>query len=207
MKKRSDRGKFLFFIALAFGLWFLAFGVPAGNFWIKISGSAALLASLSVLSRREILSALRFNVRSFVIGISAAIALYLIFVIGRTVSLQLFDFAGEQIGNIYTKGVGTPPWVIAILLFLVTGPSEEIFWRGSLQKGLQERLGGWKGYLLATSLYTGVHVCSINFMLIAAASVAGAFWGAFYWRTDNLAAAIVSHSVWSTAIFAILPLL
>ena len=139
-------------------------------------------------------------------GVSAAIALYFIFMIGRVVSLQLFGFAGDQIGGIYTMGAGTPPWVISILLFLITGPSEEIFWRGFLQKGLQERLGGWKGYLLATSLYTSVHICSMNFILVGAAAVAGAFWGAFYWRTDNLAAAIISHSVWSTAIFAILPL-
>ncbi len=127
--------------------------------------------------------------------------------IGRVVCLQLFGFAGDQIGAIYGKGTGTQAWVISILLFLITGPSEEIFWRGFLQKGLQERLGGWKGYLLATSLYAGVHICSMNFILIGAAAVAGAFWGAFYWRTDNLAAAIISHSVWSTAIFTIMPLL
>jgi membrane protease YdiL (CAAX protease family) len=36
--------------------------------------------------------------------------------------------------------------------------------------------------------------------------VAGAFWGLFYWRTGNLAAAILSHSVWSTFIFTVMPL-
>lgn len=207
MKKRFGWRTFLFLVALAFGLWVLAFAIPAGNFWIKISVSAAILASLSLMLKKEILSALRFNTRSFIIGISAAIALYFIFMIGRVVSLQLFGFAGEKIGDIYAKGAGTQPWIILILLFLITGPSEEIFWRGFLQKGLQERLGGWKGYLLTTSLYTGVHICSMNFILIGAALVAGAFWGAFYWRTDNLVAAIISHSVWSTAIFTILPLL
>jgi CAAX protease family protein len=206
LKKRSGRGTFLLLVALAFGLWVLAFAVPAGNFWIKISVSAAILASLSLISRKGILSALRFNARSFVMGVSAAIALYFIFMIGRVVSLQLFGFAGEQIRGIYTMGAVTPPWVISLLLFLITGPSEEVFWRGFLQKGLQERIGGWKGYLLATSLYAGVHICSMNFILVGAAAVAGAFWGAFYWRTDNLAAAIISHSVWSTFIFAILPL-
>ena len=197
----------MFLIVLAFGLWVLAFAIPTGNFWIKISVSAAILASLSLLLKKGILSAFRFNTQSFIIGISAAIILYFIFIIGRMVSLQLFGFAGEQIGDIYAKGSGTQPWVISILLFFITGPSEEIFWRGFLQKELQECLGGWRGYLLTTSLYAGVHICSMNFILIGAALVAGAFWGAFYWRTDNLAATIISHSVWSTAIFAILPLL
>ena len=206
MKKKVGWSAFLLLVALAFGLWVLAFAVPAGNFWIKISVSAASLASLSLIWRKGILSDLRFDARSVLMGVTAAIALYFIFMLGRLVSLQLFGFAGAQIGGIYNKGAGTPTWVISLLLFFITGPSEEIFWRKFLQKGLQEHLGGWRGYLLATSLYAGVHICSMNFMLIGAAGVAGAFWGAFYWRTDNLAAAIISHSVWSTVIFAILPL-
>jgi len=45
----------------------------------------------------------------------------------------------------------------------------------------------------------------MNFMLTMAAYVAGAFWGAQYlWRRD-LAALIVSHSVWSAVIFAVFP--
>lgn len=193
-------------IALAFILWVWAFALPAGNFWIKISVSAALLASLSLFFRVEILNGFKLDGRSILIGLSAAAALYLIFMTGRAVSLRLFGFAGEQIGGIYDKGTGTPPWVISMLLFLVTGPSEEIFWRGFLQKGLQERLGGWKGFGLATLLYAGVHVSSMNFMLVGAAAVAGAFWGALYWRTNNLGAVVLSHSVWSTVVFAVLPL-
>ncbi len=192
--------------ALALGLWAWAFAVPAGNFWIKISLSALVLAAVSLRARRRILFELRFDGRAVGLGLAAAAALYGVFAAGRLVSLQLFGFAGHQIGAVYAKGAGTPEWVIALLLFFVTGPSEEIFWRGFLQRGLQERLGGGTGYLLATGLYAGVHLCSMNFMLIGAAAVAGAFWGAFYWRTGNLAAAVISHSVWSTVIFAFLPL-
>jgi len=139
-------------------------------------------------------------------GLAAAAALYGIFALGRVLSLQLFGFAGVQISEIYHKGAGTPTWIIFLLLFLVTGPSEEIFWRGFLQKGLQERLGAPKGYILATALYAGVHISSLNFMLIGAAATAGAFWGLFYWRTKNLAATILSHSLWSAFIFTVMPL-
>ena len=42
-------------------------------------------------------------------------------------------------------------------------------------------------------------------MLILAALVAGAFWGLEYlWRRD-LAAVVVSHSLWSAVIFAVAP--
>jgi len=192
--------------ALAFGLWVWAFAVPAGNFWVKISVSAAALAALSLWLRKDLRSGLRLDGRAVLLGLAAAAALYGVFAAGRIVSLQLFGFAGDQIGAVYDKGGGTPSWTIALLLFFVTGPSEEIFWRGYLQRGLQERFGGWRGYVTATALYAAVHVCSLNFMLTGAAAVAGAFWGAFYWRTGNLAAAVVSHSVWSAVIFALLPL-
>ena len=59
---------------------------------------------------------------------------------------------------------------------------------------------------MATGIYAGVHVFSGNVMLTLAALVAGAFWGGLYlWRKD-LASLIVSHSVWSAVIFAILPI-
>ncbi len=120
--------------------------------------------------------------------------------------LPHLPFGQHQIGAIYLKGEGTPLWVIALLLFFVTGPSEEIFWRGYLQRTLMLRFGSWQGWLLATVVYAAVHLWSFNFMLIGAAGVAGAFWGAMYWRLGNLGPVILSHSVWSTVIFAIFPM-
>jgi hypothetical protein len=87
------------------------------------------------------------------------------------------------------------------MLLLVTGPSEEIFWRGFLQRNLMVRYGNLRGWLLATIIYAGVHVWSFNIMLIGAAAVAGAFWGLLYLRWKNLAPVIISHAVWSAFFF------
>jgi hypothetical protein len=95
---------------------------------------------------------------------------------------------------------------IALLLFWVTGPSEEIFWRGYLQRSLMERYGRWPGWAAATAIYAGVHIWSFNFMLVGAAAVAGAFWGAMYARIGRLVPVIISHSIWSTVIFAVAPI-
>lgn len=206
MSRYPTQHTLLFLIALAFGLWIWAFAVPMGDFWVKISAAATILATLSRISKTGPAPPIRFTGHAFLIGIAAAGLLYIIFICGRIISLHLFGFAGGQIGGIYAKGTGTPLWVIALLLFFITGPSEEIFWRGYLQAGLQARLGRVKGYVLAVALYAGVHICSWNFMLVGAAAVAGAFWGALYWRTRNLAAVIISHCVWSTVAFTILPL-
>lgn len=193
-------------VLLAAGLWFVTFALEWASFWIKISLSAALLAAIALILRPPAREDFRFTGRVVFLGLLSAGALYFIFWAGKAVSTSLFDFAGRQIGGIYHKGTGTPLPTIALLLFLVTGPSEEIFWRGYLQRSLMERLGRWPGWAVATAIYAGVHLWSFNFMLVGAAAVAGAFWGAMYLRCGSLAPVIVSHSVWSTIVFAVLPL-
>jgi hypothetical protein len=193
-------------VILAAGLWFITFALAWTSFWIKISLSASLLAAISILLRPPRREDFRFDGRAVVFGLLSAAALYFIFWAGKQVSTAIFDFAGRQIGGIYHKGTGTPMLTIALLLFLVTGPSEEIFWRGYLQRSLMERFGRWPGWAAATPIYAGVHVWSWNFMLVGAAAVAGAFWGAMYARLDRLAPVILSHSIWSAVIFAVFPM-
>jgi hypothetical protein len=193
-------------VLLAAGLWFITFALEWASFWIKISLSAALLAVISIVLRSPPRADFRLTFRAVCLGLFSAAALYFIFWTGKTLSTALFGFAGQQIGAIYRKGTGTPMLTIALLLFAVTGPSEEIFWRGYLQRSLMERFGRWPGWAVATAIYAGVHIWSFNFMLVGAAAVAGAFWGALYARLGNLAPVIISHSIWSTVIFAVAPM-
>jgi membrane protease YdiL (CAAX protease family) len=193
-------------VGVAAGLWFVTFYLTWGNFWIKISLSALTLALLSILLKPEKTKPIHFDGKAVLIGFLSAIVLYLIFWASQKISTQIFPFAERQIGGIYVKGEGTPIWTIALLLFFVTGPSEELYWRGYLQDQLMRRLGAWQGWLLAAVLYAAVHLWATNFMLFSAAGVAGLFWGLVYWRVGNLAPVILSHSLWSAVIFAVLPL-
>ena len=193
-------------VLLATLFWFVTFYLTWASFWIKISVSAATLAILSLLLQPSRKERIRFDARAVALGLVSAAILYFIFWTGKTVSAMILPFSGGQIGGIYDKGAGTPMWVIALLLFFVTGPSEELYWRGYLQKNLMMRFGQWQGWLLATAIYAAVHIWSFNFMLVGAAAVAGAFWGAMYWRLKNLTPVIISHSVWSAVIFAVFPM-
>ncbi len=193
-------------ILLATLFWFVTFYLAWSIFWIKISFSAASLAILSLLLRPIPREKLVFNARAVIIGLISAAILYFIFWSGKAISTALFPFAGQQIGGIYAKGTGAPMWVIALLLLFITGPCEELYWRGYLQDNLMKRFGPWQGWVLATIIYAGVHIWSLNFMLIGAAGVAGAFWGAMYWRLKNLGPVIISHAVWSMVIFAVFPM-
>jgi membrane protease YdiL (CAAX protease family) len=193
-------------VVLAAALWFVTFYLAWSTFWIKISLSAATLAGLSLWLQRGREGRFGFNFRAVISGLLSAALLYGIFWAGKQISALLWPASGSQIGNIYQKGAGTSMGTIALLLFFVTGPCEEIYWRGYLQRNLMQRFGNGPGWALATAIYAGVHIWSFNFMLIGAAAVAGAFWGALYWRFKTLAPVIVSHSVWSTVIFAVFPM-
>ena len=193
-------------VVLAAVLWFITFYLAWSNFWIKISFSAAILAILSVQIQPLPSDQLRFGWKTVVQGFSSAAILYAIFWFGKWASSLAFPSAPHQIGAIYGKGEGFPILIIFFMLLLVTGPSEEIFWRGFLQRNLMVRYGTLRGWLLATAIYAGVHIWSFNFMLIGAAAVAGAFWGILYLRWKNLAPIIISHAVWSAFIFAVVPI-
>lgn len=206
MTRRTVRSKRVWAtVALATILWFITFYLTWSNFWIKISFSAAILAILSLRMQPLLYNQVRFGQRAMIQGLCSAVVLYVIFWLGKWASTLVFPFASQQIGAIYGKGEGVPLLVIFFLLLLITGPSEEIFWRGFLQRNLMDRYGELRGFMLATAIYAGVHIWSFNFMLIGAAAVAGAFWGLLYLRWKNLAPVIISHAIWSSFVFAVAP--
>ncbi len=147
-----------------------------------------------------------FQLRSVLFGLLSAAILYLIFLLGHKLAPYFLPRSNTQVEGIYSLGVGTNRVLIFLLLFFITSPGEEIFWRGFLQDRLMKRWGIFSGYLVTTIIYAGVHVFSWNLVLILAALVAGAFWGFLYiWKRDLLIQ-ITSHSFWSAVIFAVAPI-
>ncbi len=193
-------------LVLAALLWGFTFFLDWGVFWFKIAASALCLAVLSLLLLPKGSLRFRLSLKTICLGLFSAALLYLIFWAGKAASTAVFPFAGEQIGAVYEKGGQSPMWMIALFLFAVTSPCEEIYWRGFLQNHLMARFGGPWGWLLATLCYALVHLWSRNFILICAAGVAGAFWGLMYWHLRDIAPVIISHCIWSTVIFAVLPI-
>jgi uncharacterized protein len=190
-------------VCLAFACWALAFGWHVGNFWIKIGLSVIAVFSYSLVWQKPVI---RFRGESIALGLLSAAVLYAIFFAGHHAAPYILPGAKSQVGGIYSLGEGTSRVLTFLLLFFVTGPGEEMFWRGFLQDRMMKRWGDVTGFVVATLIYTGVHVFSLNLMLILAALVAGAFWGLLYlWKRDVLLQ-IVSHSVWSAVIFAVVPI-
>ena len=193
-------------IGIAAVCWFFAFFVPYGNFWIKISLSALLLAFLACVFGGRPLALKELDGLALVWGILSALCLYGIFLAGNAISNILFPFAESQVDAIYAKGENTPGWAVCLLLFFVTGPSEEIFWRGFLQRRLSLRFGALWGWIATSCIYAGVHISSLNFMLVGAAGIAGLFWGFMYWRLGRLWPVVISHALWTCLAFAVVPI-
>lgn len=193
-------------LVLAFIFWIGVFSVGWGVFWLKIALAALILAIQSVRLQGWRAMGLKSSLSSVGLGVLSAALLYAIFWLGKSVSTAILPFASDQIASIYSWGEETPKLLIMALLLFITGPCEEIYWRGFVQRQLMLRFGGFRGWFFAAVLYGGVHLCTANFMLIGAAFVAGAFWGLIYWRYRDLTAIIISHSLWSTFIFAVVPL-
>ena len=190
-------------VLLAFGCWGLTFGWAGGNFWVKIGLSVLAVFSYSLFWQKPRIH-LRFS--SFLLGLFSAGVLYWVFFLGHHLAPYILPSAKTQVGGIYFLGEGTSKVLIFLLLFFITGPGEEIFWRGFLQDHLMKKWGDLRGFVVASLIYAGVHVFSFNLMLILAALVAGAFWGLLYlWKRD-LWVQIISHSAWSAVIFAVAPI-
>jgi membrane protease YdiL (CAAX protease family) len=188
-------------ILLSLACWAVTFGMAWGNFWVKIGLSVTTICIYSLIWQRP---KFRLTRNSILTGILSAAVLYGLFALGN-LAPYIIPGAGTQVGGIYDLGTGTDRIYIFLLLCFITGPGEEIFWRGFLQENLMQRFGDIRGFVMGTLIYGGVHLFSMNLMLILAALVAGAFWGVLYlWKRD-LGLVIVSHSLWSAFIFAVFP--
>lgn len=202
--------KLLLAILVAALLWTIMFSPLTAhrvNFWYMMTASAATLAIYATCVRPQWWRQVKWKGTELLLGIGIAVALWSIFWIGDRIAAWLFDFARPQVDLIYGMKTGESPWLLGGLMLLLIGPAEEIFWRSYVQHTLSSRYTPNKGFIMATLLYTLVHVASCNFMLIMAALVAGAAWGLCYrFFPNHLGAIILSHALWDVAVFVIFPI-
>ena len=201
----------VFTVLWAFVLWtlmFAPFTAPYFNFWLTMTVAALSLSTCATIFSPKWWRRLDFSFSNILLGIAIAMVLWLFFWLGDKVAAMLFSTARPEINAIYGIKGGISPYLLSCLLLLVIGPAEEIFWRGFVQERLSQRLGQNRGFLIATVLYTSVHLASCNFMLIMAALVAGTFWGLLYrFFPQRYTAIILSHALWDAAVFVWFPIM
>lgn len=180
------------------------------DFWAWLAMNIVVVVALGFAVDRGYGRRLREDLRSGLlrkvgIGVVSAMALYAVFTVGRTAALGLFPFASEGIERVYALRSGAPLLRIVLLIALLIGPGEELFWRGFFQEKAGAGIGRPAGFILASLLYTSVHLASGNIMLILAAAACGVSWGWLYLRFRSPFLNVVSHTVWDLLVFVILP--
>lgn len=197
-------------VVLAALLWTVMFSPLTSawvNFWWMMAGSALLLSLLASRLSLGLWQSLDWSWSQLLLGVAIAVGLWSVFWVGDKVSTWLFVFARPQVDSIYAMRDGESSLLLSVLMLLLIGPAEEIFWRGYVQRVLMMRYGANIGFAVATMSYALVHVASCNFMLVMAALVAGVVWGGLYrLRPGWLPAIVVSHALWDVAVFIWFPI-
>ena len=198
-------------VLLAAVLWTIMFSpwtAPHVNFWVMMTCSGAALTIFTTWARPGWWKEVRLKFSDVVLGITLAAALWGVFWLGEFFSTLLFDFARGQVDSIYGMKEGENPLVLTLLMLLIIGPAEEIFWRGFIQNRFSARWNPNTGFIVTTLVYSLVHLSKFNVMLIMAAMVAGLVWGlAYRFFPERLGAIIISHALWDCAVFIWFPIM
>ncbi len=180
------------------------------DFWTWLALNIVIVVALGFLIDNGYAQRLRQDLRSGLLrkaalGVASAAALYAVFAVGRVAALRIFPFAEAGIGSVYALRTGVPVLRIVLLIGLVIGPGEELFWRGFFQERTGATTSRAYGFALTALLYTAVHLASGNIMLVLAAAVCGVFWGWLYQRFRSPVLNVVSHTLWDLLVFVVFP--
>jgi membrane protease YdiL (CAAX protease family) len=189
---------------------FITAGIGPVDFWwwmtVNLLILLTIVARLDSEWRRLLVADLKDHpARKAALGILSAGVLYLVFWFGDKICRYLLAGAANDISAVYAFKGQVPAIRIVLLMILVIGPGEELFWRGFLQRRFEDALGTWSGWLLAAGVYTAIHIASGNPILVLAAAVCGLFWGWLYSRYRSMALNAVSHTLWDIAVFVLFP--
>ena len=90
------------------------------------------------------------------------------------------------------------PWIAVLLISVLAGVGEEVFFRGLVQNGLENWIGGslglCVGLFVGSTLFGMLHSASRTYMISAA--IFGFYFGLLLLWTDNLLVPIVAHAVY-----------
>ena len=191
-------------LILAFACFGWTFRGPRSRFWQRMTRTGLVLGGLALATDSQ-LRRPRFGPRDVALGLGSAGALYGVFQLGDRLARRILPRGGAEISAIYGLEQLRPRRELAARLGFIIGPAEELFWRGLVQARLARQFGTLPGFVMGTAAYGGAHLVASNLTLIAAATVAGAFWGGLSALGAPMGALIVSHAVWDVFTFLVAP--
>jgi len=183
-------------------LWVIVFLERPLEFWLMLSIATLILLLMSVYINRGL--PLPARPKDVLLGVVSAFLLYGFFYLGFQATRSIPAFS-EGVLNVYQfRSIPSP--LIALAIIFPIGPSEEVYWRGLIQRRFSEKFGVNIGYVMATAAYTLVHLPTLNLPLMGTALIGGLVWGYIYRATGRVLPAAISHVAFDLLIFVIAPL-
>ncbi len=170
-------------------------------YWLTL-GLAAVWALGTVLSGPVHLGCIRWrgrNQRPVVTGLAVGLALGGVFVVGGLAAREIGPVA-ERITRVL-EFANHGSLVLVVVITLVNGFAEELFFRGALYTAL----GGFHPVVISTALYAVVTSASGNPMLGFAAIILGTVCAWERRATGGVLAPVLTHVVWGLIMVLALP--
>jgi membrane protease YdiL (CAAX protease family) len=181
------------------------FGVPVANPlntipWLALV-SVPLLVSVVAVSYVQ-----RLRPRDLGLGIRGWHEVPLQILIALTgIPLGLLEYAILQPAPWIAVGSFGAIAVGGLVIFLATGLSEELIFRGILLKRAVEALGERPGLIYVTALFASLHIFFLSGYDLVFVFAVGLFYGFVVLTTKNLWGAILSHSLGNVMLYLVAP--
>jgi hypothetical protein len=93
----------------------------------------------------------------------------------------------------------------ALILLIFTGFSEELVFRGIIQKNAEKMMGGFNGLVLTSALFAAMHIGWKSFPDLIFVFGVGMFFGYVYQKTGSLMGITLAHGITNITMFLIAP--
>jgi len=100
-----------------------------------------------------------------------------------------------------------PLLVAGLVIFLATGLSEELIFRGILLRRAVDALGQRRGLVYVTAIFASLHIFFLSGVDLVFVFAVGLFYGFVVLKTKNLWGAILSHSLGNVILYLVAPFL
>jgi len=150
----------------------------------------------------------RLRLRSVLIGLASAAALYVIFYAGALAisTYHPFGISASSETSIYSL-ISSPsnPTYVQVLVLLFDAAGFEAFFRAVLQGRLSARFGPLSAPAVAL-LDAAIHIATLNPLWVVTTFVTDVVWGLTYHYGKGAQSSFTSHFVWDVAIFVLSPI-